>query len=573
MADRESSGRFDRRTFVIRTGLLAVGAAGASLLQACSPAAPSAPAAGGGAAAGGTSGVKLPTYVPFEGPKPDLAGNPQGLDPAYFKFPADLVKSVPQPPGDGSTVTAITYLTLAPPPPMEQNAAWQAVNKSINATLKMDQVTAADYPAKVNVIVAGNDLPDFVYNPTTTQPSGVISGLPQFVKAKCSDLTPYLSGDAIKDYPNLAHYPTYTWRSGVLEGKIYALPIARPPIGSTMMYRPDLFEKVGITIDKAPKNADDFKRMLVAVNRPQENQWGIATGGASAFGTTPNGFLGGIFRVPNNWRLDSGGKLVKDFESAEWKALVGFMRDLWSAGVVHPNSPTYAGAYNDDFMAGRFAVAPGVWGQYVQLWDIEALRNPAARIYPMQPFAHDGGKVQYNAGSGNFGITYIKQQSSPDRLKMLLRIANFFAAPFGSQEWLLNYFGVKEIDFNFNAEGAPVLTDQGRLELTAVWRYVSSPAYALFSANRSQDFAQVSYAAEQAMIGALEIDPTLAVYSPTAAGQGQLAQDALMAGVNEIVQSRRPVSDLDGLVAEWRTKIGDKIRGEFQDALAAAAKA
>jgi len=190
----------------------------------------------------------------------------------------------------------------------------------------------------------------------------------------------------------------------------------------------------------------------------------------------------------------------------------------------------------------------------------------------MPPFAHDGGKVQYNAGSGNFGVTYIKQ-SSPDRLKMLLRVANYFAAPFGSQEWLLNYFGVKEVDFNFNPEGAPLLTEQGRLELTAVWRYVSSPAYALFSANRSQEFAQVSHAAEQAMIGAMEVDPTLGLYSPTAAGQGNLAQDALMAGLNEIVQGRRPIADMDSLVVEWRQKVGDKIRGEFQDALAAAAKA
>ena len=115
---------------------------------------------------------------------------------------------------------------------MEQNAAWQAVNNSINATLKMDQVTAADYPAKVNVVVAGNDLPDFVYNPTTTQPSGVISGLPQFVKAKCADLTPYLSGDAIKDYPNLANLPTYAWRTAVVANAIYGLPVARSNFSS-----------------------------------------------------------------------------------------------------------------------------------------------------------------------------------------------------------------------------------------------------------------------------------------------------------------------------------------------------
>jgi putative aldouronate transport system substrate-binding protein len=507
--------------------------------------------------------------VPFEGPKPDLAANAQGLDPAYFKFPSDLTKTVTTPPGDGSTVSAITFLTLAPPPPMESNAAWQAVNKSINATLKMDQVTSADYPAKVNVVVAGNDLPDYIYNVTTSQPWGVISGLPQFLKGKCADLTPYLSGDAIKDYPNLAHYSQYTWRSGVLENKIYAVPIARPPIGSVMMYRQDLFDKAGITLDKAPKDGDDFKKMLQALTRPNENQYGMALGGTSSFGLTPNGFMGGLFRAPNNWRLD-GGKLVKDFESDEFKAQVGYMRDLWSMGVLHPNTPNYPSSFNDDFMAGRFAVGPSVWGAYVQLWDIEAVRIPSAKIYPMHPFAVDGGKVQYNAGSGNFGMTYLKQQSSPDRVKMLLRIANYFAAPFGSQEWLQNYYGVKDVDFNFNAEGSPVMTDQGRSELTAVWRYVSSPAYALFSPNRSQEFAQVSYAAEQAMIGAMQVDPTLGLYSPTAAGQAQLAQDAFLSGCSDIIQGRRQISEMDSLLSDWRSKVGDKMRSEFTEALAAA---
>lgn len=163
----------------------------------------------------------------------------------------------------------------------------------------------------------------------------------------------------------------------------------------------------------------------------------------------------------------------------------------------------------------------------------------------------------------------MKQQSSPDRIKMLLRVANFFAAPFGSKEWLLNYFGVQDVDFKFNADGAPVLTDQGRVELTAVWRYISSPAYALFSANRSQEFAQVSYAAEQAMIAAMDEDPTLGLYSATAAAQGQLAQDTFMSGVSDIIQGRRPIGDLDSLISDWKSKVGDKIRGEFQDAIAA----
>jgi len=576
-----------RRTFIVLAsrGLAASAVGVPLLLEACTPAAPppaptaapAKPAAGATGAPSGAGatlgGVRLPTFVPFQGPKPDLAGNAQGLDPAYYKFPSELIKSVPQPPGDGSPVSAIVYLTLAAPPAMAQNGAWQAVNKALNATLDMQLVPAADYPAKINTVLAGNDLPDFIYNPTITVPVGVIAGLPQLLQSKAADLTQYLSGDAVKDYPNLAHYTNPTWRIGVVGGKIYGIPSARPPIGPVMMYRADLFEKAGVQMDKAPKDADDFKRILQALTRADENQYGIATGQTSYFGLIPNNIFTGIFRIPNNWKLDPSGKLIKDAETEEFKAAVGFARDLWAAGVYHPNSPTYGGTYNDDFMAGRFAVAPGVWGQYVQLWDIEAVRIPTAKIYPMHPFAHDGGKPTYPAGTGNFGVTYIKQQSSPERVKMLLRIANFFAAPFGSEEWLLNYFGVQGTDFNFNQEGAPVLTEQGRAELTATWRYVTSPPYALFSANRSKEFADISYAAEQAMMAAAVEDPTVGLYSATALSQGILAQDTFYGGVADIVQGRRPVSDLDGLVSEWRNRAGDKIRGEFQQALEDAKKA
>ena len=111
----------------------------------------------------------------------------------------------------------------------------------------------------------------------------------------------------------------------------------------------------------------------------------------------------------------------------------------------------------------------------------------------MHPFAHDGGTPPHLAAAGNYGLTYITQQSSPERVAMLLRIANFLAAPFGTTEWLLNYFGVKDVDYTSNSDGAPAVTDQDWSELTAGWRYITSPAYALFSANRSQEFATVAY--------------------------------------------------------------------------------
>src|SRR5688500_15673632 len=71
-------------------------------------------AAGGGAKA--SSDLKLPTYKPFEGVRPDLAGAESGLEPGFLKFPPDAVASVKAPPLK-SPVTALTETFATPPPP------------------------------------------------------------------------------------------------------------------------------------------------------------------------------------------------------------------------------------------------------------------------------------------------------------------------------------------------------------------------------------------------------------------------------------------------------------------------
>src|SRR5689334_12616145 len=193
-----------RRQFLIRASQVLGFGSGALpvLVASCAAPAPSTtPAA--------APGLTLPRFVPFDrGPKPDLPGNAEGLDHGYFTFPTDLLTTVSSPPGDGSVVSAIMVQPLAPPPPPEQNIAWQAVNKALNARLSLTMVPNPDYPTRLATVLAGSDLPDYIYDYANANPYGVIPSLPAFASATCSDLTPYLAGDAIKDYPNLAHYST-----------------------------------------------------------------------------------------------------------------------------------------------------------------------------------------------------------------------------------------------------------------------------------------------------------------------------------------------------------------------------
>src|ERR1051326_881666 len=106
-----TASRLTRRRLVGRAGgLISAAALGAPLLlEACSPAAPTtATSTTRPDATSAPGGVTLPTYMPFSGQvQPDLPGNANGLDPAYFKFPPQLTQTVPQTPGDGSDVSAI----------------------------------------------------------------------------------------------------------------------------------------------------------------------------------------------------------------------------------------------------------------------------------------------------------------------------------------------------------------------------------------------------------------------------------------------------------------------------------
>jgi putative aldouronate transport system substrate-binding protein len=101
------------------------------------------------------------------------------------------------------------------------------------------------------------------------------------------------------------------------------------------------------------------------------------------------------------------------------------------------------------------------------------------------------------------------------------------------------------------------------------FRYLTQYPGVQYSTIRPQEYAQVVHPAELAMAAAGVQDPTLSLYSPSYANLNALLQQAMYDGVSAIVQGRRPLADLDQLVADWRAKGGDKIRGEYQDALAA----
>ncbi len=569
-------GRVGRRAFIrLTAGGAVAGAIGLPLLlEACggsnSSSAPATSSGAGGTASSPTVGLKYPTYVAFQGPKPDLDGTPEGIPPAYFAFPKELVKAVKAAPGKGGDMTSFTTTIGPPPPPVDQSPVWQEVNKQLNINLKL--IIAAnqqDTQTKLATLVASNDLPDTIYAGSGASP---IANFPDFLAAQCQDLTPFLAGDAVKDYPNLANYPSFVWKGPgtVFGGKIYGLPIPRSPFGSNLMVHQEILDQVGAG---QPKNADDLKRILMAVTRPQAGVWGIVPGSTiTGLGAGPNGIFPQIFNAPLNWKLDSGGHLIKDWETQEFKAALGFARDLYAAGVYHPNTLTYTNVSADaDFSAGKFALYFSTWNGFNTVYWPQALRlNPAAKMGAIAPFSFDGtSKPQYYLGPGNFGNTHFKKASS-DRIKELLGVMNFFAAPFGTQEALLLQYGIKDSDYTIDAQGNPISNPKGFASAQVPWRFIADKPAVQYNTVNSADYAKVVHAAEMALAPVGVQDPTLSLYSATNGGAGVTARQAVIDGINAIVAGRSPLSSFDQLVQDWKTKAGDKIRGEYEAALAAA---
>ncbi len=507
--------------------------------------------------------VKIPSYAPIQdGPKPDLPSRADGVDAGYFTFPPTLFKSVKEAPGKGEEVTLMTNLIQGAVVALDQNSAWQAVNKDMGLTVRQRLYGSGDYRNGLNTTIAGGDLPDTLYN----SPMKYIPSLPSFLQAQCADLTPFIGGDAVKDYTNLANIPSPCWAETVFNGAVYAVPVPRAPFLNALLVRQDLVDQAQ---QPAPKSADDFKKLLVSVTNAQQNHFGLAA--SMGFGLGSQSPLLMIFGAPNNWGLDKSGKLVKDFETDEYKAAVGFARDLWSAGVYHPDCRTLSGTtLSTALRGGQTTVASHSFGALIAQWPLLAGENAAARLRVIHPFSADGkAKPIYHTGPSNFGMSFVKKGST-DRVKLLLRVLNYIASPFSTQEWALLNYGVEGAHFNRDPLGVPVLTEKGKTEVLSTWKYITNNPQVLYDTNRSQEYATNIQEDEKAMADVAIADPTLGLYSPTYSAQQALLDQAMSDGISDIVIGRAQLSDLDGLVKDWRTKGGDKARTEYQEALAAA---
>jgi putative aldouronate transport system substrate-binding protein len=319
--------------------------------------------------------------------------------------------------------------------------------------------------------------------------------------------------------------------------------------------------------DYVPKDAADFKRVLQALTKPQQNQYGM---GPIVNRPDMIAYMAAIFGAPKNWRLGSDGKLLRDLETPEYKEAIAYFRDLVAAGVFYPDAsgiPNVTVA-RDSFIASRFILDTQSFGN---AWQDDLTRgpkqNPPVTTGAVLPFsAVQGGKPVHFLGDGYYGTTTLKQ-APPDRIKELLRILDWVAAPFGSQEDLLMTTGLPERDYTIGGDGNPVPTQLSNVDANSVpWKYLTQhPQVAYWPGVPT--YAQAAIDFEKAVLPIGVQDPAIGLTTPTLDKQAQVLMQLQLDSTLDLLNGRRPMSDYDQVVKEWLSAGGEQVRQELQQVI------
>ncbi|MEU6003898.1 extracellular solute-binding protein [Streptomyces sp. NPDC047197] len=537
-----------RRTFLSLSTAVAAGAAATSLTGCGSGAKKTGEAA--------SSKVKLPSYVPFGKVKPDLPPNAKGLSAGFLSYPEKLVRSVPKPPGDGSKITMLTEIWTQPPAPAGSNAHWKKVNKELGVELEAILGTDPGYEEKFSAVVAGGDLPDLMWIP----PNQGIQHIAELLEAKCADITEYVSGDAVKDYPNLAAMTPAHWKTAVVNGKIWGAPSPYPAVGQVYGGNPKVWEKADGLSASSP---EEFLAKCKEVTGGKV--WALEPIYVNAAGV-----LSQCFGAPNKWRRNKDGSLTWWQETDEYTEALNFVLKLKKAGVFYPGNPNMADA-NTKLAQGSIGAV--VFANPFNARKDIRVQDPGLAAEILIPFGAGGNKPKHHYHLGTIGYTAVKK-GDEKRVRMLLGVLDYLAAPFGTKEREFLEFGTEGADFTYDKNGFPERSTTGKKQVEGLFSGLTTATTSPFAlvastfpgSERARDVKDV-YAAEQKLIETAVQNPAVGHYSDAYTQHyGRMSTEAKDL-VNDIVGGRKKLSEWKPFWAQWRDKGLEQMAREYQKSI------
>ncbi|MER6093923.1 extracellular solute-binding protein [Streptomyces bluensis] len=542
-----------RRSFLASTAVAAAAVAGgAPLLSACG-------GSQSGSKDGTTSGKDaakiLPAYVASTVVAPDIPaknGSAAGFSKAIPT--ADLKTSVTKKLGSGGRLRIMSPFWGTPP--KGDNPYYKAMNEAIGVDVTWQNQDGVTYDEKLGAVLASSEIPDVV-----VVPGWNLNGkIPGAINAKFADLGPYLSGDKVRDYPNLAAVPTEAWQRGIFGGKLRAIPFPAPYVTDIApLYRKDVFDKKGYSVPTSP---DDFLSWAKEATDARSKVWACDDMKWTAFNVF--GVLSGSDKALW-WNMD-GGKLVNRIETEEYLEALEWTRKLFAAKVVHPDavSGKAGGNPGNRLTSGQVLVysqnISDWWGKTAE----QRTQNPDFEIAAFDFFGPDGGDPKLWAVQPANIFTFITKTASEQQIKDFLAVCNFCAAPYGTKEFMLTAYGVEGTHYE-TEKGLPVKTTQGVNEVNGAFDYTGNPApYIAYP-----DFPDVTRGMVewQQRMGAFTTKSSFFGLTVTEPNRWANLADSFEQLEDDVVRGRKKISDMQQAVSDWKSKGGDELRDWYKKLL------
>ncbi|MFF9201254.1 extracellular solute-binding protein [Streptomyces sp. NPDC014986] len=543
-----------RRSFLASTAVATAAVAGGMpLLAACG-------GSEGGSRDGTTSGKAaeklLPAFVGSNVVTPDIPSRNGSAVGFTSKLDlADLKTSVPEKLGKGGRVTVMSPFWGSPP--KAGNAYYRAMNDLVGVDVVWQNQDGNTYDQKLGAVLASSSVPDVVvvpgWNMTGKIPSAIIG--------KFADLGPYLSGDAVKDYPNLAAIPTDAWQRSIFGGKLRGLPMPSSYVtGIVPLYRQDIFEKEGYEV---PRSCDEFMALAKDATNARAKRWACLDMKWTAFNAF--GVLSGNEKSLGWNQVD--GKLVHRIETDEYLEALEWTRKLFAAGVVHPDAELGKSNATDPgpkFAAGEFLIYNQDSSQWWSRTAEQATQNPEFKIWGMDIFGHDGGDPTLWAQNPAGIFAFVNKKASEAVIRDVLALANVTAAPYGTKEYMATNYGVEGTHYTVE-DGVPTKTDQGNIDVMNAYVMIASPAPTI----AHPDFPEVAK-------GQVEWQQRMGAFTRKPAFYGmQITEPARYTNLandfeqleDDVVRGRRKIGDMQRAVSDWKSKGGDELRDWYRKIL------
>ncbi|MEN8651937.1 extracellular solute-binding protein [Streptomyces sp. 21So2-11] len=543
------SSALSRRDLLSSTAVAALAVTGGMpLLAACG-------SSGGAKNEGTTTGKKLkdllPTHVASALVAPDFPSENGSAAGFITALPTDrLAVSVPKKLGKGGELTIMSpiYGTA----PKAGNPYWTAMDEGAGVRVKWQNQDGATYGQKLGAVLASSSIPDAVVVPGWE----LMGKIPSAVTNKFADLGPYLTGDKVKDYPNLAAIPTAAWQRAVFGGKLRGLPMpAADTPNIAPLYRADLFQERGLS---APSSTKEFFDLCKELNAPRSKVWACGDMTWAAFN-----FFGVLPEKPHYWQLD-GDRLVNRYETPEYLAALDWSRSLYSAGFVHPDARSESGDIGNLFAGGKVMMYNADISDWYGKTAVQRVENKKFSMAAMDYFAHDGGKPTLYAAAPSNMWCFVNKKADADTVRDLLALANFSAAPYGSKEQRLRQFGVEGVHHTLE-EGVLTKNGKGNNEVFGTYEYIASPA--AFLTYPDQPDVVKGMTEWQRRMGAFLEKPLfygMQIQEPTRYTELNSQFEDLE---KDIVRGRKKIGDMQRAVSDWKSGGGDKLRDWYRKLL------